>query len=104
MQTLSFSILNAPEGASIQAGTGVFSWTPSEAQGPGVYTFTVQVCDNFEPAACDSQEVTLTVSEVNSAPVITPIGNLSVLEMELMSHQIEVNDPDLPANDLTYEL
>ena len=104
VQTLSFSILNAPEGASIHAGTGMFSWTPCEAQGPGVYTFTVQVCDNFEPAACDSQEVTLTVSEVNSAPVITPIGNLSVLEMELMSHQIEVNDPDLPANDLTYEL
>ncbi|MGI6258923.1 MAG: putative Ig domain-containing protein [Anaerolineaceae bacterium] len=104
VQTLGFSILNAPEGASIHAGTGMFSWTPSEAQGPGVYTFTVQVCDNFEPAACDSQEVTLTVSEVNSTPVISPIGNLSVLEMELMSHQIEVNDPDLPANDLTYEL
>lgn len=104
VQTLSFSLLNPPAGASINSNTGVFSWTPTEAQGPGSYTFTVQVCDNFVPAACDSQEVTLTVSEVNSAPVIPPIGNLSVLEMELLNHQIEVNDVDMPANDLTYEL
>ena len=104
VQTLSFSLLNPPVGASINLNTGVFTWTPSEVQGPGDYTFTVQVCDDYDPVACDSQEVTLTVSEVNSSPVITPIGNLSVLEMELMSHQVEVNDPDLPANSLTYEL
>ena len=31
---LTFSLLGAPVGASITAG-GVFSWTPTEAQGPG---------------------------------------------------------------------
>ena len=33
--TLTFSLDEAPEGAVIDAGTGAFSWTPTEAQGPG---------------------------------------------------------------------
>ena len=36
----SFSLDGAPAGASITAA-GVFTWTPTEAQGPGVYTFKV---------------------------------------------------------------
>src|SRR5262249_47252830 len=35
-QTLTFSLdSTAPAGASIVPGTGVFTWTPTEAQGPG---------------------------------------------------------------------
>ena len=33
--TLSFSLLGAPAGATIHPATGAFSWTPTEAQGPG---------------------------------------------------------------------
>ncbi len=36
-QTLTFSLVGAPAGAAIDAATGAFSWTPSEAQGPGDY-------------------------------------------------------------------
>jgi hypothetical protein len=103
-QTLTFSLINAPTGAAIDPASGVFTWTPTEEQGPGTYTFTVQVCDNFDPPACDSQEVTLTVTEVSGAPVIPPIGNLSILEMEAFSYQIEVIDPDLPDDEHTFEL
>src|SRR5262249_40945528 len=35
--TLSFSLSGAPPGAAIDPGTGAFTWTPSEAQGPGSY-------------------------------------------------------------------
>ena len=42
--TLVFSLAGAPAGASITAG-GVFTWTPTEAQGPGVYAVTVRVLD-----------------------------------------------------------
>src|SRR5204862_6050991 len=49
--TLVFSLdAGAPAGAAISAGTGVFSWTPSEAQGPGDYSVTVRVTDNGTPA------------------------------------------------------
>ena len=36
--TLTFSVdLGAPEGASIDPATGLFSWTPTEDEGPGVF-------------------------------------------------------------------
>ena len=43
--TLTYSLSGAvPSGAVITSG-GVFSWTPTEVQGPGVYTFDVVVSD-----------------------------------------------------------
>jgi hypothetical protein len=58
--TLTFSLMTGPAGASLTPA-GIFSWTPSEAQGPGVYTATVQVGDNGEPPLNDSQLFTITV-------------------------------------------
>jgi predicted extracellular nuclease len=69
-QVLTFSLVGAPDGAEIDPITGVFTWTPSEEQGPGEFTFTVKVCDDTDPTPlCDEQAVTLTVTEVNTAPV-----------------------------------
>src|SRR5262249_51214550 len=46
VQTLTFSLANAPAGATIDPGTGVFNWTPSEAEGDGsTYKFVVRVSD-----------------------------------------------------------
>ncbi|MBN1889668.1 MAG: putative Ig domain-containing protein, partial [Thermoflexales bacterium] len=58
-QALSFS-LDAGSVGSIDAGTGLFTWTPTEAQGPGVYTATVRVSDG---ALEDWETITITVSE-----------------------------------------
>src|SRR5439155_1034591 len=57
-----------PLGATINGSTGAFSWTPSEAQGPGTYRFFVRVTDNGSPNLSDSEEITVTVAEVNVAP------------------------------------
>src|SRR5439155_626758 len=49
--SLRFSLdAGAPAGAAIDPATGVFSWTPSEAQGPGDYSVTVRVTDDGAPA------------------------------------------------------
>jgi hypothetical protein len=37
----------APSGARIDGSTASFSWTPTEAQGPGSYPFTVRVSDGI---------------------------------------------------------
>lgn len=66
MQPLTFTLVGAPTGAMISATTGIFSWIPTEAQGPGVYTFTVMVSDG---TLSDSAPITLTVTEVT--PVVT---------------------------------
>lgn len=67
-QTLSFSLTNAPTGANINPTTGVFTWTPSETQGPGTYTFTVVVSDG---SLSDSQSVNIKVTEEVPDKIIT---------------------------------
>lgn len=61
-QTLTFSLSGTvPTGASINSSTGVFAWTPSEAQGVGSYTFSVMVSDG---SLSDSESITINVTEV----------------------------------------
>lgn len=62
-QTLTYSLVNGPAGLAV-AGNGVMSWTPTEAQGPGLYLATVRVTDNGQPPQSDTQQFTLVVNEV----------------------------------------
>ena len=52
---------DVPDGAAIDLYTGVFTWTPTEAQGPGVYVFNVQASDGL---LADFEAITVTVNEV----------------------------------------
>ena len=67
---LRFSLEDAPVGASIDAATGEFSWTPSEVDGPGVFSFDVVVVEEGTPIETDRETITVTVTEVNAAPVL----------------------------------
>lgn len=99
---LTFSLgSGAPEGASITAG-GVFTWTPTEAQGTGTYTVTIRVTDNGTPALSDFETITISVNEVNKPPVLAPIGAKVVDEQTLLTFTVAANDPDVPLNALTF--
>ena len=101
-QTLTFSLgAGAPAGASINASTGVFTWTPTEAQGPGVYTIRVIVSDS---SLTDYEDVSVTVNEVNVAPVLDLIGPKSVNELELLTFTATATDSNIPAQALTFSL
>ncbi|HEU0068891.1 MAG TPA: Ig-like domain-containing protein, partial [Nitrospiraceae bacterium] len=83
-QPLTFSLANGvagaiPTGASI-TNDGIFTWTPMEGQGPGTFTFDVVVTDNGTGPLQDRETITITVNEVNVAPVLNPIGNRTVDE------------------------
>ena len=99
--TLTYSLSGAPAGATINASTGIFTWTPTEAQGPGSYTFDVVVSDG---SVTDSETITVTVNEANDAPVLAAIGNQTVTEGTVLSFTASATDPDLPANTLTFSL
>ncbi len=101
-QGLTFSLAGAPAGMTIDAGSGAIEWTPTEAQGPADYTFLVVVTDDAALPASDSETVTITVNEVNSPPVVTPITSVSVAESMPIAFQATAIDPDLPANSLTF--
>ncbi len=61
---LSFSLIGGPGNASINTATGVFSWAPSEEQGPGTHEFTVRVADAF--GLDDTASFSVTVDEDSS--------------------------------------
>jgi hypothetical protein len=103
-QTLTYSLIGAPSGATINASSGVFTWTPSEAQGPGDYTFQIRVEDNGIPVRNDTKSLTITVSEVNQSPSLNPIPNQAIDEGQTLSFTASATDPDLPANALVYSL
>ncbi len=100
VQSLVFSLAGEPVGASITAG-GDFAWTPSEAQGPGTYTFDVVVSDGVDT---DSESITVTVAEVNVAPVLAPIGDQSVDELVELAFTATASDVDVPVQSLVFSL
>ena len=98
-QTLVYSATGLPSGATFNAATRTFSWTPTEAQGPNTYQVTFSVTDGI---ATTSEVVTITVNEVNVAPVLTAIGPKSVAEGSLLSFIISATDADVPTQTLVY--
>lgn len=99
-QSLTYSLLNAPSGATINANNGAFSWTPDELQGPGVYTFTVQVADTL--GGIDAESVTITVTEVNTAPTVAAINDETINEGVPFEFTAQATDSDLPTQTLTW--
>ncbi|MDB5385782.1 MAG: hypothetical protein JWM11_1428, partial [Planctomycetaceae bacterium] len=104
-QALSYSLLGgAPSGASIDPVTGVFTWRPTEAQGPGTFNVSVRVTDNGSPPLSDTKTFQIAVKEANQAPVLATIGNQAVPLGADLNLTLSATDADLPANVLTYGL
>ena len=102
---LTFSLAGAPAGASINSTTGAFSWTPTEAQGPGTYSFSVKVTDNGAGLLSDDELITVTVNEVNVAPTLTNVPSTATIdELDPYSFDANATDTDLPAQTLTFSL
>lgn len=101
---ITFSIENAPSGATLNPASGLFSWTPSEGQGPGVYSFKIVATDNGSPARSTTNTINITVNEANTAPIIDPIDDQIVDELVKLTIPVAARDTDLPAQTLTYSL
>jgi hypothetical protein len=63
-QTMTYALVNAPQGAVINAATGAFTWVTAAS---GTFTFSVRVTDNGLPALSDEKPVTVTVNPVATA-------------------------------------
>jgi YVTN family beta-propeller protein len=70
-QQLTFSLTNAPTGATINATNGVFTWTPSGPPGPITNSITVIVTDSGSPNRSDSKTLTVLANDVT-------LGSLTV--------------------------
>jgi Bacterial Ig domain len=108
VNALSYTLVNPPADAAIDVN-GIITWTPSEAQGPGLYTLTTVVTDS-SPNAVNAQHLsatnsfTVNVNEVNSAPLLPVQPNQAINELTTLTVTNSATDSDLPANGLSYSL
>ena len=93
----------APSGASITPG-GQFTWCPTEAQAPGVYSVTIRVTEDGAPTTTDAETFQITAAEVNQKPLLDPISNKTIMAGNTLSFTATASDPDLPANTLFFSL
>lgn len=99
--SLSYNLTGTPPAGISIDENGLLAWTPSEIQGPGTYSITVEVSDG---QLDDSKTFEIEVAEVNRAPEIQPILDVGFNELSAFTLQVEATDPDLPANTLDYNL
>ena len=64
----------------------------------------MRVFDDGSPSLSATQRFTIIVNEVNSPPIFSPIQNKNVATGQLLTVNSVVNDPDLPAQILTFSL
>src|SRR3989344_4178609 len=89
---LTYSATTVP-GAIFDPATQIFTWTPNYDQA-GIYSLTFTVSDG---TIADSQTITITVTNVNRAPVLNPIGNKVVDELVNLNFPVTATDPDSDA-------
>ncbi|MBI5406795.1 MAG: tandem-95 repeat protein, partial [Nitrospirae bacterium] len=87
---ITYSASGLPAGATFNTSTRVFDWTPSYSQS-GSYNVTFTVSDGSLSA---SEVVTITVNNVNRAPVLTTIGNRSAAEGATLNVGVSATDAD----------
>ena len=96
--TLTWSLTQSPEGMTIDANSGVISWTP--ANGVTSADVTVQVADAEANA---TQSFTVTVGGVNDAPTITET-TAAITTDEDTSGTITLNATDIDGDTITWSV
>ena len=99
--TLTYSLLTAPNGMTIESDTGKISWTPG-TNTVGNYSISVQVNDGR--GGIDQQDYTLSViaPPPNRPPIITSIPIVDARVKQEYQYQAIATDPD--SDTLTYSL
>jgi subtilase family serine protease len=93
----------APAGAVIDATTGLFSWEPSETQGPGLYRIVIRGTDTAANPLSATVSFTVQVNEVNQAPVlVVPVSVLS--NQTTVQFVATATDADRPNQVLNFSL
>jgi Putative Ig domain/FG-GAP repeat len=88
---LTYSALSLPDGASFDPATHTFTWTPDYSQS-GAHNVTFRAENDI--GLYDEESVTITVVNVDRPPVLTPIGNKTVAENQLLEFTVTATDPD----------
>jgi YVTN family beta-propeller protein len=106
-QVLTFSLSNAPPGASINATNGQFAWTPAGPTGPLTNSITMVVTDNGNPNRASTKTFTVIAIDLNLRPLAIATNGITVGwdAVPGLTYQVQyknsLNDPvwlDMPGN------
>jgi PGF-pre-PGF domain-containing protein len=88
--TLYYSLVDSPSGSKIDETTGKFTWTPTYGQA-GSYVIRFVVSDGFLK---DTEDVTVTVNDVNRPPIMNAPDKVVVSENATVILDLNASDPD----------
>ena len=87
---------DVPDGATfvdLGDGTGEFSWTPTSNQ-VGHHSVRCTVVDDGSPPEQNTQQIMISVGEINRPPTLAPIGDRRILVEDSITIVITASDPD----------
>ncbi|MGV3773949.1 MAG: lamin tail domain-containing protein, partial [Verrucomicrobiales bacterium] len=98
---LTYNLISAPQGVSIDSSTGILRWTPAEDQGPFTHQMQVRVT---EQDGGPSSEVSFAVGvrEVNSAPMLETMTDVQLAANQTLNRMLAANDSDEPKQALAF--
>jgi len=94
---ITYSVQSLPTGAVFVNQT-FFAWTPSYSQA-GAHQVSFTASDGTDS---DSETITITVNNVNRAPILAAIGNKSIFTETSLSFTVSATDPD--GDTITYSV
>jgi putative Ig domain-containing protein len=97
-------LMEAPEGASIEAGTGRFTWQPTESQGPGEYAVVVGATLDTAKEAQGKSRFVVSVVEDPQPPVFEEVADQRTKPGQSVAFEVVAKDPDTPAASVRYRL
>ena len=97
--TLVYSAHKLPSGAAFNQNTATFSWTPTKYQSETYKAVRFKVSDG---TLTDSEEITITVTNINQAPVLAYIGKKTVNTNSELNFTVTASDKD--GDTLTYSV
>ncbi len=100
---LRYSLQSTVPGVVIDQ-TGLVRWVTGEADGGRFADVVVTVTDGGSPAASSQRSFRISVDEVNTAPVLQPVGSVSVEAGKALSVPVAASDSDLPVQSLSFSL
>jgi hypothetical protein len=100
--SIHLSIESDRPGVVLDPVTGIMRWSTSEADGGAVAHVTVTATDSGSPAAAVSESFAIAVDDVNTAPVITQVGQQTLESNGALIVDADATDGDSPAQALTF--
>ena len=89
--TLTYSVANAPAGATFDPAKGILTWTPTFAQAGDYHNVIFGASDGL---LSSSQSITIHVTQAAQKPTLLPVGNYLGREGATVSFTLLATDPD----------